>query len=669
MDLWVVAAAAGAGYIAKHWQSIFRDSDESLGFKFGRDFADDPESSSLIKRSRDETCSFTTGDVSGVGKLTRDGLIGRESSCSRVFDYEQEVGRDSDGNVASEYVFSPEFRNDGTHERLDLYRGAFELGADMSDIPENGAWGSRGSRINKKSVRSRRLHLEGIKPRTSLDSCVMAQMEREHVELDEYLLTPLPSPCTRSLRPFLVSDGKRLISKVEGEFSNGLYRDVHLKANKDVVGVPRLPQITPGFDSKQKFETKKQMGKPHFGRNLVQSDSRAGLSSGKSLFCLGISIGILSTIIANKVEMEKLKKSLKQSENLVEDLQDELEMKDSLTVKELVNDDDSLDIHGILSANEVSDVFSDQADMNVSIINADEESVCPKNDHSITNIEAELEAELERLELTMKGSTLPGELNQEFDQDMIAELVCGELQAENVRRRSSSDNTLDRGPTPHSAKDGVSPRDLTLRLHEVIQSRLEERVMELEAELSKCRNQIHHLVSEKTSYWREFPNGGSDNNVIEELNKLKRSRDNPSQVLIDPKQDDPLVMNLSGDALDAYNEAFEELNKPKRSKDEPFQTLVNHQRNDTSSSRQSAEDGQTRSSAGSSSWLAGKREEAVPISITGIPSSEDSPNDDFYNSDGEDDMLLIKQIVEKARQGSPAILNAQKAMVSLSRYH
>ncbi|KAK9684491.1 hypothetical protein RND81_10G213700 [Saponaria officinalis] len=633
MDLWVVAAAAGAGYLAKHWQNIFRDKDDSSEFNFGKSFLDELQSPSLIERIRDKTSPLTklsrtrVDTEKGVETSMRDGPVGREAICSSV-------GRDDDGSVASEYMFSQEF---GNVRKFDQYRSGYEFNADMSDIPENSAWDARTSRRNKKFVRSRRLHLQFVKPRNSLDSCLMAQMEREHVELDEYLLTPLSSPCTPSLRPFLVSDGKRLISKVKGEFSNGLFGEVHPRANKDVVGVPRLPKVNPAYYSKQKFISKNHMGKSHFSRNSMQFDSKAGFLSGKALFCLGISIGILSTIIANKAELEKLKESLKQSENLVEDLQDELEMKDSLTVKELVHDDDSQDIHGISSVTEVFDVFSDQADVNVSIRNADEESVSLTNDHSITNIEAELEAELERLELTMKGSTRPGELNHEFDEGMIAELVCGELNSETVRRRSSSEHTLDRGSSPHSTKDGVSPRDLSLRLHEVIQSRLEERITELETELAKSRNNIHHLVSEKNTYW------------------------SASAILSSVSKNDPLVMNLSGDAVDAYNEAFEELNMLKPSKDETSQITIDHVKNDTSSSRQSAEDGLTE-----------KREEAVRISITGIPSSEDSPIDNFYNSDDnnddDDDMLLIKQIVEKARQGSPAILRAQKAMVSLNRY-
>ncbi|XP_074316446.1 uncharacterized protein LOC141652750 [Silene latifolia] len=649
MDLWVVAAAAGAGYLAKHWQNIFREKEGALGFSVGSSFLDEPQSPSLIEILRERTNPLKelarTGSDIGKGDQSGELFVetsrrGREATCSSDMNHGQEVGVHDDGSANSEYVFSSGFGND---KNFEWNRGDFVLDADMSNIPEDSTWkmgGSLASRRSRNTKRSRRLHLPFIKPRTSLDSCLMAQMHnRERNELEEYLLTPLSSPRTPALRPFLVSDGKRLISK-----TRGLYKEVYPISNNEVIGVPRLPQTNTVDYSKEKFSIKNQMDRLLFRSKLMQVDTRAGISSGQALFCLGISMGILSTIIANKVELEKLKESLKQSEHLVEDLQDELEMKDSLTVKELVNDDDSQDIHGILTGTEI-------LDMNVLVQFADEESVCLKKDDSISNIEAELEAELERLELSMKGSTLPGELNHEFDEDMIADLVSGELQADAVRRRSSSESTLGRSshssPTPHSTKDGVSPRELSLRLHEVIQSRLEKRVMELEAELATSQNHIERLISERANYWRDVPDSGRTSSRCSPRVIETRGPRGPS-----PR---PLIMNLSGDALDAYNEAFEELDKLKQTEDRetPLQS-----------------DGLTGFSEGSKAWLAGKQEEAVPISITGIPSSEDSPNDNYdSDEDDDDDMLLIKQIVEKARQGSPAIMRAQKAMVYLNRDH
>lgn len=82
--------------------------------------------------------------------------------------------------------------------------------------------------------------------------------------------------------------------------------------------------------------------------------------------------------------MEKLDKLLKHKENLVQDLQEELEMKDSLTVKELaVEDYESQD-----------NSFDKMAE-----------------EESLSKIEAELEAELERLESNMNSTRFEAKLS------------------------------------------------------------------------------------------------------------------------------------------------------------------------------------------------------------------------------------------------------------------
>lgn len=82
--------------------------------------------------------------------------------------------------------------------------------------------------------------------------------------------------------------------------------------------------------------------------------------------------------------MEKLDKLLKHKENLVQDLQEELEMKDSLTVKELaVEDYESQD-----------NSFDKMAE-----------------EESLSKIEKELEAELERLESNMNSTRFEAKLS------------------------------------------------------------------------------------------------------------------------------------------------------------------------------------------------------------------------------------------------------------------
>jgi len=109
-----------------------------------------------------------------------------------------------------------------------------------------------------------------------------------------------------------------------------------------------------------------------------------------------------------------LKGTLKRMENLVQDLQDELEMKEGLTVKELPNEtsgkhyDDNNKIH-----------------------------VDPE---PMSKIEAELEAELARLELNITSKCLEEEISDfnEVDQEFIGDIVCGELKVDMVPRDLTS---------------------------------------------------------------------------------------------------------------------------------------------------------------------------------------------------------------------------------------
>lgn len=64
----------------------------------------------------------------------------------------------------------------------------------------------------------------------------------------------------------------------------------------------------------------------------------AGLRDQIHIFSTGITLGILSCSLSYKKELEGLKGTLKRMENLVQDLHDELEMKEGLTVKELHNE-------------------------------------------------------------------------------------------------------------------------------------------------------------------------------------------------------------------------------------------------------------------------------------------------------------------------------------------
>nr|GEZ44373.1 hypothetical protein CTI12_AA002510 [Tanacetum cinerariifolium] len=290
-----------------------------------------------------------------------------------------------------------------------------------------------------------------------------------------------------------------------------------------------------------------------------------------------------STLRSRMPLRKKLNRLLEQKENLVLDLEDEIKMKDSLVMHELIIDD-----------------HKSQGTDEQSPDGENEESVVMKTkDDSFSKIEAELEAELEMLELNMTSSLERRISNLvELDPDFEPDVAQGELRADMLENTNQGERGSSSTTTIPSANYTVSPRELSLRLHEVLQFQLEERIKELEGEIESKRIQDH--IS-----WKDFSSSdaGDDNTT-----------------------DEPVVLNLSGEALDAYNEACNVLAKLDESDEDgtPIYQM---------------EDDGSRNSAGT-----GGNE---------IDSDED-----------EMEKLLIKHIVEKARQGSPAILNAQRVLFS-----
>ncbi|GKA06724.1 pericentriolar material 1 protein [Tanacetum coccineum] len=114
-----------------------------------------------------------------------------------------------------------------------------------------------------------------------------------------------------------------------------------------------------------------------------------------------------------------------------------------------------------------------------------------------------------------------------LDPDFEPDVAQGELRADILEHTNQGERGSSSTTTIPSANYVVSPRELSLRLHEVLQFQLEERIKELEAEI-ECKRIQNHIS------WKDFSSSdaGDDNTT-----------------------DEPMVLNLSCEALDAYNEA------------------------------------------------------------------------------------------------------------------
>ncbi|KAJ4867509.1 Uncharacterized protein Rs2_50951 [Raphanus sativus] len=301
----------------------------------------------------------------------------------------------------------------------------------------------------------------------------------------------------------------------------------------------------------------------------------------------------MASFMARQAEVSKVRHGL----------EDELEMKDSLIVKERA----------------------------------------AENSESISNIEAELEAELERLEINMNIS------NIEMEPDLEVEFAQGELIADRVRGKRESNQDPSGNSTPESGNYAVSPRELSLRLHKVINSRLEKRITELETALQESQRKVDQLVMEsesKKSSWsrvweaREVMTYKSDSIGIEQTKTNLTGMQ-------------PLVMNLTGEALDAFNESYDELMNINDDSEEDESPLEEMQESELHHEDLSS----------TSPWSHHhqddyKVQEQELLDFIGLE-EQDEESSDF---ESEMEKQLIKQIVEKTKQGSPVVLNAQKML-------
>ena len=130
------------------------------------------------------------------------------------------------------------------------------------------------------------------------------------------------------------------------------------------------------------------------------------------LFITGMTVGIVGATTSWKNEVDGLGRKLKQMHGLVQDLQEELDLNEMVTVKEL-------DSEGNLPPGEVEDspLSTVEPVPSPSLVNASGTKASDDNKAEnlelLSRIEAELQAELEVLELNMNVS----------DQDGISSVV------------------------------------------------------------------------------------------------------------------------------------------------------------------------------------------------------------------------------------------------------
>ncbi|XP_042474016.1 uncharacterized protein LOC122056236 [Zingiber officinale] len=495
----------------------------------------------------------------------------------------------------------------------------------------------------QSSLRNRSSRCKSNKPLSSLEDCLIPHLYNENFEFKEFDFSS--SSTLSSMRPLVVTDGNKIIRKNSYEpVDVNFYSGIDNTNMENISGVSPLPGLrTPKRKSRDILPDKLGPSNTRRPRRLIHRKDSVDVLH---VFSVGVSFGIISAILSNEKEIDNLKDKLKSSENLVQDLQEELEMKDTVIVKELA--------HEACGHEKPSDVNSELE----LAVKGENNQIHSPAEASRSEIEAELEIELEKLEISMNSGKVP-ELD-ELHPDLLAD---GELKAEKLPGRVFEDQSTSandsRSSSPNLIRDAnysVSPCELSLRLHEVIQLRLQERIKELETALHQTQKQLQLLESDHLLTHRAFSSSdmGSSSNL-----------DSPTGTAGNFALVRPFCLNLTGEALDAYDEVYEEfVQATNMEQNQPTTTYSRDQRSHYLHSSDKNLIGQMDEPKFSG------RESMGDQKLKNKGSFYRDEIDDEYDNDGdnedEDEMKnLIEQILEKTRQGSPAVQHVQRILFSM----
>lgn len=246
MDIWIVAAAAGAGYVAQHLKNFVKGKQSLSDSSCGSPTFAGSKTFPIKQQIQDQNFH---GDA-----------IHREKLCQEISSVRETASQDDSvtGMVSSGRLFD----NSANANLVPNLTNGDSQRDNESRVHEQEMGVSYHFTKKKSSVRCRKSSGRVVKPLSSLESCLMAQLYKEQGEMEEYTFSSICPPCTPTVRPFLVTDGTRIISRASNDsFSlpNKPYTDNCFLLEKATTnGVPSLPLVG-SMELHRKIRTKTRM--------------------------------------------------------------------------------------------------------------------------------------------------------------------------------------------------------------------------------------------------------------------------------------------------------------------------------------------------------------------------------------------------------------------------
>ncbi|KAH7306227.1 hypothetical protein KP509_22G002300 [Ceratopteris richardii] len=441
------------------------------------------------KRSND---SFDGTTVKG-SQLCQDGYAGKRMKDAVV------ITKDTNQSEASALgAWMPGY--------WDVSEGVFVLDTEsllihQGDRSRGSSNSSRKSRTPNKYGRSKGIRkriLAGQKPMSSLESCLSAQLDDDNSRRHNGSVRHSHRQVLKDSCSF-ASEGKAGPSKTE--FAIGLPSISRIPSRKfsSKSRTPNISECDQNVNEEPFNPFACQRYKSTDGVKWESRKGKLGSSTKGLLFNFGVGVGMMFTVMSNMREVRRLTLLLKEAESLIKDLEDELERKD-----EEESSLQSIDARSEKKQNFISSTLRKVRSATESLCSmrmalANEPAISSERLFSkdMSKLEAELEAELERMELNLgdgdfklrnkstERNEMDGEVGSLVHGDLTVHGLPHELEVDSEGNSSSSSHDDN-----HVHNYAVSPRALAKRLHEVLEAQQERRISQLEMELSALNRKL-----------------------------------------------------------------------------------------------------------------------------------------------------------------------------------